>query len=385
MKFMRILLPILILLIAAGGFFLLKTFRPTPEPKPVEVLPPLVEVMQAEPQTITLAVASQGTAQPRTTTQIVPQIGGRVIELAETFVAGGAFEKGTPLVKIEPLDYELAIAQAEQNAAQAALLLAEEEARAKQAEKDWKDLGRGAPSDLVLRKPQLKQARAAKAAAEAAVKAARRDLERTIIPAPYDGRVMTKNTETGEFVAKGAVLGQIYDGDLMEVGLPLGQSELSLLDFQFSGKGKLNQPLPVELNARFGSETVAWEGAIKRTSAAFDEKTRTLQLIAEVTPQPGVPPLLPGQFVTANIEGRTIPQAYKIPRVALRGLDQVLVVSPEATIGYRQVTTLSLDDQHVVVTEGLNAGDRVCVTPLQTVTEGMKVRVQNDDDSLPPS
>jgi len=386
MKFRRILIPFLIIALAVGVVLLLQRFRPKPETKPVVIQPPVVEVQIAQPESITLSVNTQGTAQPKTVTNLVPQVGGRIVKIADSFEVGGHIEEGTPLIEFEKIDYEFAIAQASQEVAQVAMLLAEEEARAKQAAKDWKELGRGEAPPLALREPQLEQARAAKRASEAALATAQRDLERTTLYAPYDGRVTAKDAEVGEFKQRGNPVGRIYDDSLMEVALPLGQDELSMLEFQFTGTGRLAEPIPVRLTARFGSDRVEWEGRIRRTSAAFDERSRTLELIAEVTPEGGETPLLPGQFVTARIEGRRLDEAFKLPRVALQGFDRVLVVTEDDTLTFREVTTVSLDPDHVAVTDGLKAGERVCITPLQTATEGMKVRVEfAGEPETPPS
>ncbi len=385
MKIIRILLPILILAAAVGILVVLQVFQPKPQPQAIEVNPPTVEVTTAQPAPATLHVTTQGSARPRTTTQLVPQVGGRIIELAPAFIEGGVFEKDTPLVRLDPLDYELALSEARQRAAQAALLLAEEKARADQAARDWVELGRGGdPPPLVLRKPQLAQASAAVQAAEAAVATASRDLERTTLPAPYHGRVLEKRVETGEFAAKGAVLGRIYSDALMEVPLPLGQADLAKLGITFQARGQFAAPLEVDLTAAFGADTVTWRGRIHRSDAAFDEKTRTLNLIAEVTPEDGDLPLLPGQFVTATITGRTLPEAILLPRSAMRGFDRVLVVTPEDRLAFREVTATTFDQDHVVVTDGLQAGERVCLTPLQTVIEGMRVRVTNQEEAGQP-
>ena len=73
------------------------------------------------------------------------------------------------------------------------LRYAEERARTERAELDWERLGNeGDPTDLVLRLPQMRQAEANLASAQARVKAAQLNLERTKIVAPYAGRILRK-------------------------------------------------------------------------------------------------------------------------------------------------------------------------------------------------
>jgi len=374
-RWLKWVVPVVVVALGVGGVMVMERFRPRVEPQPTEVALPVVEVMEVVEEVVTLQVGSQGSARPVRSTQLIPQVGGRVVAVASGFVEGGHVEAGEELIRLEALDYELALAEAEQRAAQARLVLAEEEARAVQAERDWAELGRGGEAPpLVRREPQLAQARAAVVAAEALVAAARRDLERTVLLAPYAGRVREKRVEEGEFVSKRQVLGVVYDGSAMEVALPLGQADLARLGLELGRGGRLERPLAVELSAHFGGETVKWQGAIRRTGAVFDEATRTLELIAEVQPGGEDLPLLPGQFVRATIAGRQIERGLRVPRVAMRGFDEVSVVTAEDRINLRRVVAVSEDEESVVVVEGLRAGEWVSVTPLQVVMEGMRVQ-----------
>ena len=88
---------------------------------------------------------------------------------------------------------------------------------------------------------------------------------------------------------------------------------------------------------------------------------------------PETPPLAPGLFVRAEIEGREVSEAVVLPSGALRSGDRVLVVL-EDTLHFRPVTVLRRERDTVVIGSGLATGDEVCISTLEAATEGMRVR-----------
>jgi multidrug efflux pump subunit AcrA (membrane-fusion protein) len=85
------------------------------------------------------------------------------------------------------------------------------------------------------------------------------------------------------------------------------------------------------------------------------------------------PPLAVGLYVEADIGGKTVDDAFVLPRSALRGRSQVLVVEDER-LYFRNVIVLRSDSEHIIVTDGLTTGERVCISPLDTVVDGMRIR-----------
>ena len=197
-RLLQVLLPVGIVAVAGGVAATMIANRPPVGTVAPETAPPGVRVHEAVLRSEPLRVTSQGTVQPRTESQLVPQVAGRVTWVAPAFAAGGFFESGDVLVRIDRFDYEQMLVSARSQLAQARFRLAQEEAEAEVARREWDALGRGAPRELALRQPQLEEARAAVAAAEAGVERAERDLERTEIMAPYSGRVRTTNVDIGD-------------------------------------------------------------------------------------------------------------------------------------------------------------------------------------------
>jgi multidrug efflux pump subunit AcrA (membrane-fusion protein) len=150
------------------------------------------------------------------------------------------------------------------------------------------------------------------------------------------------------------------------------------------------------LHAEFAGRTHTWRGFIVRTEGEIDAKSRMVTVVARVEdpygrgPAGDRPPLAVGLFVQAEIVGRVVPAAFVLPRGALRydGDDQkprVLVVDDELRLWPREVEVLRQERERVVLGAGLLAGERVCVSPLRAVVDGMRVRVQDDPIDTAPS
>ncbi|MYD86038.1 MAG: efflux RND transporter periplasmic adaptor subunit [Acidobacteria bacterium] len=389
LRTIRALLPLIIVAAAAFAAVTMIMNRPPVETLTPVIEPPGVRVHEVSLQDASLSVTSQGTVQPRTESQLVPEIAGRVTWVAPSFAEGGFFEAGDVLVEIDPFDYEQALVGARSQLAQARLRLAQEEAEAEVAQREWNTLGSGDPRELALRKPQLEDARASVAAAEAAVERATRDLQRAEIVAPYAGRVRTKNVDIGQYVRVGDALATVYAVDVAEIRLPLPDDELAYLDLPLSYRGVQQQVRPlVTLHATFAGETHAWDGLIVRTESEIDSVSRMVHAIAEVPdpyapgPNPNRPPLAVGMYVEAEINGRTARDVAVLPRQALRGRDQVLVVTPDDRLSFRTIAVLRTSTESVIVRSGLQAGELVVISPLDTPTDGMRVQLADADPGL---
>ncbi len=382
----RILLEIALVLLViggiAGGLVALARFRPHAEPLAVEALPPLVRTIEVVPETLPVTVQSQGTVSARTETQLVAEVSGRVLSVSESLRDGGFFEPDEVLATIDPIDYQLAVERAEGEVARSERLLAWEEAEAESARDEWAQMGEGEPPPLVVRLPQLAEARAHLKAAQAALKQAERDLERTRVVAPYAGRVRDQSIDRGQYVARGAVLAHIYAVDAAEVRLPLRDEDLPHIDLPVDYRGANGGAAgpTVTLSATFAGREFHWHGTIVRTEGEFDARTRQLHAIAQIDDpygrraDPDQPPLAVGMFITATIEGRSYPDVVALPRAALRGESEVVVVDGDNRLRRRRIGVLRRAREEVLVRGGLERGERVCVSPLEVFVDGMQVR-----------
>jgi RND family efflux transporter MFP subunit len=386
MRQLKWLLPLAILIAALVGARIIIANKPQAERGAPPVVPVAVEAVRVQPSSFQVVVRAEGTVEPRTQSTLIPQVSGVVRSISPSFRDGGFFEKGDVLVTLDPKDYELAIASAEAQVAQAESALEQELAQAEVVKNDWKLLGKKAP-ELGLRKPQIAAARAAVLSARAQLERARTDLERTRIRGPYAGQVLEKSVDVGQFVSPGTVLARIYATDYVEIRLPLSPRELEFVDLPQHYRddaGKPSEAGPaVSVLADIGRHSWRWEGRIVRAEGAIDTSSRQLFVVAQVDdpygrgPQ-GRPPLRIGQFVRAEIAGRTLEPAFVLPRGALREGNEVLIVDADSRLERRPVTVAWSDEGNMVITEGLAAGEVVNITPLAVASSGTLVSASID-------
>jgi RND family efflux transporter MFP subunit len=383
-KKIRLFLPFAILFLGIIGAFIIVRSRPKIEKKEVTFPPPLVRSQIIKLQDVQLTVNSQGTVSPRTESELFSQVAGQVIDVSPGFARGGFFSKNDVLIRVDPRDYEFAISRLKAEVAQAKLQLTQEEGEASVAREEWQKLGAGEePNPLVLREPQLAQAIAALEAAEASLQQAELNLERTRIRAPFDGRVRSKNVDLGEYVGPGIPLATIYAVDYAEVRLPVPDDQMAYLDccIDYRGQDPSNLDIDVILKANYAGQLHSWEGKIVRIEGEIDPRTRMVTLVARVNnpyspPKEGNrPPFAVGLFVEAKIVGRNVEGVAVVPRSALRGRNRVLVIDGENHLHFRDVDVLKSDAETVVLKSGLKDGESLCLSPMETVVDGMHVRV----------
>jgi RND family efflux transporter MFP subunit len=339
--------------------------------------------MTASVSDIPVAVSGHGEVVPKVAVDVVPQVGGKVIETSPTLVAGGFFEAGETLVVIEPRDYELAVERAQAAVARAQVTLQQEEAEAMVARQEWDELhpGEEPPSGLVVREPQIRQARAELAAAKADLAVSQLNLERTRISVPFDGVVVSESVDVGQFVTVGTRLATVYGTDTVEVRVPLDSREMAW--FSVPARGRGTGPA-AEVAAQFGGRSFSWDGRVTRMEAEVDQTSRMVHVVVEV-PRPydsthERPALLPGTFVDVTIFGRTLSEAVAVPRYAVHEGNTIWVFD-DGQMDIREVEVARSDREFALVTSGLRGGDLVVLTPLDAVTDGMALRLSDASES----
>jgi len=386
---MRWLLPIGVLLGAAGMTVGLIRTRKPEVPDPVPNRPPVVRAAQPVHDTHRYRVRAQGVVQPAVEITLSAEVAGRVTSVAPGFAVGGFFEAGQVLVQLDPRDHELALDRARAGLAEAEVRLQREEAEAAAARREWEAIRRDtAPSPLVARLPQLAEARAGVAAAHAGVRLAELDLERCTLRAPFAGRVREKSVDVGQFVTRAQVVARLYSIEAAEVRLSLSLVDLGYLDLDLGRRAAPNATdgPSVRLEAQLGQDTGSWMGRIVRTEGEVDPRTRMVTAVVRVNdpygPQAGVtpsgPPLAVGMFVTAEIQGREAGRVWRVDRTAMRGENRLLVVDAGDRLRIRTVTLLRMEGDTAILAAGLEPGDRICLSPLATPVDGMRVEVVTD-------
>ena len=373
----KLIAPLLILAFSAAIFFLLINNQPALKTTVKEPVPVAVRALDIRLAPMQLRVSSEGNVQPSVETKLVAQVAGEVIELSSSLVAGGNFSKGDILLKLDPRDYEIALSrsQATLSRAQAEQRFATEEiTRIRSLYGD--ELA--SIAELQSAERLLAVANAASDDAAAAVKRASVDLERTVFTAPFNGRVRAEDVDIGQFLSKGAMIATLYDTDRLQVRLPLADAQLAYLDPSYAQTGMSGEePANVVLTANYAGDMQSWSAKLLRTEGDISTKSRFLHVIVAVTEtlnSNGV--RLPvGLFVNAVIDGRTVDNLVSIPRSALRPDNSVMVIDDSDKLHFRDVSVFKLSDNDVLISEGLASGERISISPLQFVVEGMPVTV----------
>ncbi len=377
MTLLRKILPGVVVICVAGvAVWGLYFFKPEPENQAVEVLPRLIRSVEAHTSDMNLMIETQGTVMAKQVIDLEPQVSGEVQDVAASFVAGGRFKKGDVILSIDPRDYELAVVTAEASIAERNQRVMQEDAEAALAAAEWEELGQGEASDLTLRKPQREGALAALKSAEASLDRAKLDLERTVIKAPFAGILTEKNVDLGQFLNRGAKIGTFYSTETLEIRLPLTDRDLS--QFDLSGLQTGNKNFKVTLTGQFASKKSTWTGRIVRTEGIIDVNSRILYVVAELKgdelySQEDRTPITIGQFVSAEIEGRSFESVVRLPRESLRQGNQVLVVDKDNKLRTRMVNVLETNSEFIVVSSGIQEGDIVNLSQLGISVDGMLV------------
>ena len=351
--------------------------KSNPEVIEKSYIPPKVETQPVIFKQIKTKIASQGSVTPQREILLAPEITGKIQEVSSKFMSGAIFEAGDILLKIEKRDFELALIASEANLSQAKVNYERELAESKLAAEEWGRINGGEASDLTLRKPQLAQARALLAAAEANYEQAQRNLNRTNIRAPFNGRVVSKNADVGMVVNPSVSLAKIYATDIMEVILPISEKDIEFLDIPLSGSSIRNNIQPnVRLFTEYGGDSFSWNGKINRTVAEIDPKTRMLSVVAQVKnlldKDNKSLPLKKGMFVSAEIEGLELSGVVIAPRHTVRD-GRIWIVDKEGILKHKAVNILRYEDEYAFIESGLSSDDSILLTRLGVLVDGMKL------------
>lgn len=334
----QFLFSFLILAIGAGLIVAFKAFKPEAPKKENETLIPQVVVHQCDTYNKPVQIDSQGSIRAFRESDISSEVDGRVLSLSDDFLAGRLVTKGTALIHIDPEPYQLALNAAEAQIAQAKLNLAQEQARADQAQKDWISVGKdlSKASELAMRKPQIELAMASIKAAQAEVDLAKRRLKQCTITAPFTGYIEKTAIGVGHVVRAGTMLGHIIDSSKAEVTLPILNQDMAFLHLP---KGD-SIPAKVSIEANVGQMQHKWSARLTRVIPRVGARNQQFICVAEIDdPFTGSVPLLPDLFVNAYVEGIIPDGVVEIPRDCIHEGNYVWLVTDKSTL-QRQDSTL---------------------------------------------
>lgn len=393
----------------------------------------LVRVISAPLTTVIPTAKGHGTVRPSRTWEAVAQIKGKIVQKHPALQKGAILDAGSLILRIDPTDYELAIAQAEADIQATRAQLDELDAKAtnteaslkieqaaltlnrKELERKRQLVGKGGishsdlesqersllaqqqsvqtqintlnlfPSQKALLEAQLERHRASLATA-------RRSLANTEIRLPFTSRIAEVNTEQGQYVREGEMLVAADDLDKAEIEIQIPINQMSHLMHASRAIDVLNLN-PAEAMQQTGLSATAtlqetglsasWEARFARLSDTLDPKTRTVGVIVEVDKPyanvlPGSrPPLVKGLFVQVTLAGRPRPDSLVVPRSALHA-GHLYVVNEQQRLDIREVKVGMLQPGFATIEAGLKPAERVVISDLVPAIQGMLLKPVQD-------
>lgn len=381
----------------------------------------LVEVLPAKTEDVEMVVESFGTVAPRESLKLVAQVRGPIVDIDPAFEEGGFVQEKTRLIQIDPRTYRLAVERrnVQIKQAEAELKRLEQEVvnlksrikitrsdvklsrneylrlkklinrkviaqsqldKSEQAYLASQERLQALDNQMALTDPQKEQLIAARDMARVMHLEAKLDLERSSIVAPFEGWVLEKAIEVGQYVNIGQQLGKIYSAGQLDIEVRIPTKDLKWFPED------MGQETPLLADVVFknaGNEHI-WRGRVARIKAMMDERTRTLPMVIEIDETPATERpqnpfgLRPGMFVTVRIKGKKIQNVFVLPRYLIYPGDVVYTVKDD-TLKSNRVKILRGYKDTVIIGSGLSEGAFIVKSPLSSPMDGMRVRVKTEN------
>jgi len=379
----RIVISLVILTMGVGTAAYLKNSAPRTQKRPPVKLSPAVQVEIVRPSEYQIVVRAMGTVIPDREVVLKSRVTGEVIDIHPEFTEGGFFKKDMKVLQIDPLDYELALARQQSVVADAEYALKLELGHQAVAKREWELLNGNNPAqdmekELALRKPHLDKARAELAAAQAELKTAMLNLDRTRIMAPFNAMVRSKSVDLGSQVTPQESLAELVGTDAyrIQTSIPIDRIGWIQIPGRADGSGSKARIIYGQ-----GHECM---GRVTRLMGDLSTGGRMARILVEIkdplclkaVDQDRVP-LLIGEYVRVEIQGRKLDRVFQIPRTTLKDNSSVWIAGENQTLEIRKVHPIWRDADIVLLQEGLNPNDRLIVSDLPAAVEGMPVRIDN--------
>ncbi len=375
-----------VIIIAAGLFAVNYLTRSTPKAhrRPPKKITPRVQVRTIMPTTETIIVRATGTVIPARKITLKSRVAGEVIDIHPDFSPGGFLKKGALVLKIDDTDYQLALARKQSEIAGARYAIALEEGRQEVARREWALINKGKPgsdadADLALRRPHLKKVQADLKAARIGIKQAKLNIQRTRIRAPFNATILATYVDIGSQLTVQERIADLAGTDEYWVQVSIPVDRLQWISIPSS---HLKTGSPARVIYRSDAERT---GSVIKLLGDLEPEGRMARLLIAVKDplsrdhhDPRRPPLLIGEYVRVEIEGKKLDTVYRIPRSALRNGTQLWIIGPDNKLVIRPAETIWRDPETVFLKTGLQPGERLIVSDLATPIAGMPVNIVNE-------
>lgn len=426
--------------VVAVGVIILVTvtkLRPSAEVKPLEDRSKIVKTVALEQQNMAPQVIGFGKIRPKFEWKAIAEVTGKVVYRHPDLNKGNVLLAGTEVLRIDPLDYELKLAQAEADLGSSQTQLAKVDLEEKnirntlKIEKNRltiskKELSRKvnlqkkgltSQSDLdqqnqsylaqqkvvqdiqnqiLLLPDERKVAQAMVKVNQAKLEEAKRSLDKTTIVLPTDVRISEVDIEADQVVNLQQAMFVAHGIQTMEMEAQVSIHDMQTLAqsfsiFESSEQGMPNidsLPLQATVQLSSGRFNAEWQAQVARISETVDPNQATVGVILEIqqdykTLKPSsLPPLVNGMFVKAMIEGEASLE-WVIPESALHG-DKIYLLNPDNKLTILPVSIVYRRNNQVAISGDISSGELLILNDVLPAINGMQLRsVDNKMDKEP--
>ncbi|WP_404308293.1 efflux RND transporter periplasmic adaptor subunit [Neorhodopirellula lusitana] len=409
--------------------------RPQPKLKVADEASRMLRVIDVPVIDVVPRVVGYGTATPGQTWQAVAEVDGRIVEVHPELESGSFVSKDQVLLKIDPTEYQYAVAQLEAEIGQAKALI-EELTRTEENLQPSLKIERDALSVTQREMKRIDQLVARDATSQSEVDAQRRsiltqqqrlqeqtsamnllptrkqsqqanlelkqaqlaqaqlDLKHTVIRAPFECRLGTVTLDVDQYVAAGQTLFEAYSNDLVEVEAQAPMREVRRLIHNPTSAAAFKEVSMQRVRDIFNVQAIVemasadmparWPARFMRIRESLDPQTRSLSLVVGVDDPygqvvPGVrPPLLQGTYCRVTLIGQARPDQVIVPRHALHD-GHVYVLDGDQRLRRQTVQIEFEQGEFAVIRSGIAGGETLVVSDPTPAIEGMLVQPLEDN------
>ncbi|SDL36369.1 RND family efflux transporter, MFP subunit [Franzmannia pantelleriensis] len=372
---------LLVLAVGLGVAYWLISQPPRVERRPPpEVPPPVVDVIEATRGPAAPQIHGYGRVLAERETFLSSRVAGHLDAFAPGVVPGRVVAAGEPLLAIDDSDYRLALRAAQAELSQAEAELATERGEQLRAQSEYQSFGRELPAErraLVLREPQLRAAEAGVARARVALEQAELDLSRTQLTSPYRAMIQARLVGSGSEISAGTELLHLVDVSHFWVQLSLPGEALSWIDAGQT-EDDATSGAEVRLTSRGWPAGAERRGRVLSVLPALDEGGLQTQLLVQVDDPLALdsdgPALRLGDLLRAEIIASPRDDLFALPAQALRPGDEVWQLDDEDRLRRARVEVLHRGEDQILISAGLETGERIVVSNLGQPRDGMRLR-----------
>lgn len=300
-----------------------------------------VKIANVKAQDKRLELDLTGVFKARSEVEIIPQVSGRVVNVSDNFYSGSTFSPDEVVFEIEDEDYQLEVKRLEAEVKKAQTAYDLEEVESKAAKLEWYQVhdDNSKVPDLVLRKPQLSEAKANLEAAQSVLQNAKLDLKRTKYSLPFWGRILQSSIAKGQYLNAGQSYGRLYSIFDMEIESAIGDKQAAIL-------AQSGAQIDVKISTNYLGQSYQYDGILKRAFSEYESNTRLGRIVFAIKGQCNIK-LFPGIFAKIKILGKKVKDVLVLPISAIQNGNKIWMVDEKNRLKPLKGEILYSDDEKI--------------------------------------